>query len=152
MSDNQPIIYLSTADKSCKIKVSSKCASISGYITKSIKSDPPTYNIKVDTDEDTLNLVVKYMLQKKGKSELTVSRHIIRDFSEGCNDEWDVDFISELTNQQLISLVNVADFLDIEHLLHLTAARMASKQAGKSATKIDEFYLGKKIEEIDNID
>eukprot|EP00916_Digyalum_oweni_P025274 GHVL01041651.1.p1 GENE.GHVL01041651.1~~GHVL01041651.1.p1 ORF type:complete len:164 (-),score=29.34 GHVL01041651.1:110-601(-) len=54
-------------------------------------------------------------------------------------DDWDHDFVAELSKQQLLDLILAANFLNIPTLLDLLCAKLADQIRGKSPEEIRTF-------------
>ena len=58
-----------------------------------------------------------------------------KDFKD-CVDQWDYDFINNCDVETILQLMNAANFLQINSLLDLTSAKIASMIKGKNSEEI----------------
>ena len=55
-------------------------------------------------------------------------------------DEWDVNFINSIELDGIFDLINAANYMDINSLLDLACAKIASLMKGKSAQEIRAMF------------
>ena len=66
-------------------------------------------------------------------------------------EEWDYNFINPLSIEETIDLLNGAFFLDIEELVNLTSAKIASEMLTGTVEEVKEKFEWKNISEEDKI-
>ena len=83
-----------------------------------------------DVDSKYLELVIKYLEHYKDFEPKEVPKpfpeRTDEEFMKGIlNDQWTYDFLTNQTIEELINLVNAADYLQIEGLINIIAAKLA---------------------------
>lgn len=62
------------------------------------------------------------------------------DLSQNIPDPWDVQFISELAEEDLIDLISAANYLDMRSLLELCLASVANSFKDKTLDQLKQIY------------
>ena len=83
-----------------------------------------------DVDSKYLELVIKYLEHYKEFEPKEVPKpfpeRTDEEFMKGIlNDQWTYDYLTNQTLEELINLVNAADYLQIEGLINIIAAKLA---------------------------
>ena len=83
-----------------------------------------------DVDSKYLELVIKYLEHYKDFEPKEVPKpfpeRTDEEFMKGIlNDQWTYDYLTNQTIEELINLVNAADYLQIEGLINIIAAKLA---------------------------
>ena len=83
-----------------------------------------------DVNSKYLELVIKYLEHYKDFEPKEVPKpfpeRTDEEFMKGIlNDQWTYDYLTNLTLEELINLVNAADYLQIEGLINIIAAKLA---------------------------
>jgi S-phase kinase-associated protein 1 len=83
-----------------------------------------------DVDSKYLELVIKYLEHYKDFEPKEVPKpfpeRTDEEFMKGIlNDQWTYDYLTNQTLEELINLVNAADYLQIEGLINIIAAKLA---------------------------
>ena len=83
-----------------------------------------------DVNSKYLELVIKYLEHYKDFEPKEVPKpfpeRTDEEFMKGIlNDQWTYDFLTNQTLEELINLVNAADYLQIEGLINIIAAKLA---------------------------
>ena len=83
-----------------------------------------------DVDSKYLELVIKYLEHYKDFEPKEVPKpfpeRTDEEFMKGIlNDQWTYDYLTNHTLEELINLVNAADYLQIEGLINIIAAKLA---------------------------
>ena len=83
-----------------------------------------------DVDSKYLELVIKYLEHYKDFEPKEVPKpfpeRTDEEFMKGIlNDQWTYDYLTNQTLEELINLINAADYLQIEGLINIIAAKLA---------------------------
>ena len=83
-----------------------------------------------DVDSKYLELVIKYLEHYKDFEPKEIPKpfpeRTDEEFMKGIlNDQWTYDYLTNQTLEELINLVNAADYLQIEGLINIIAAKLA---------------------------
>ena len=147
--EEQEEFFLISKDQQ-KIKVSKKQCKFSKFVMTAIsgseekESDIPVPNVT----GDILTLIVKYLTYHAENPSEPVSKEDnlttpLKDkkLSENVKCKWDVEFIEGVAEnqQQLYDLITASNYMDIESLLHLGCAKVASMIKGESLDKIKDI-------------
>jgi S-phase kinase-associated protein 1 len=88
-----------------------------------------------------LRKVLEYCLHYRSSNSKEIKKPLIsRELSENGVEEWDCKFISIEKVDDLIDLIVAANFLDIESLVNLGCAKIATIIKGKSVEEIREVF------------
>ena len=105
-------------------------------------------NIKYPTLKKIKKYLEHYMHNTPKKIEMPLPN---KDFKD-CIDEWDYDFIN-CDTETILELMVAANFLDINSLLDLTSAKIASLIKGKNSEEIRRILnMENDIDECDEIE
>ena len=135
--DNNPeeqlIIIISS--ELIKVPIKLKAAMISNLIRNYIK-DYPNAELYLKNIRHSIIIKIKEYLEHythniPKKIEMPLPN---KDFKD-CIDEWDYDFIN-CDTETILELMVAANFLDINSLLYLTSAKIASLIKGKNSEEI----------------
>ena len=97
----------------------------------------PIPNIRIDI----LKKVLEYCEHYKSSQAKEIPKPLThKDLLEAGVDAWDVDFIDVENMDDLIDLIVASNFLDIEGLLNLGCAKVASLIKGKSVEEIRDLF------------
>lgn len=118
-------------------------ALISNLIQTSLESDPDAEQVPIPgVDGPILTMVVEYMNHHKGKEPELIPKPLrSKIMKEVCKDEWDAIYIDSIGENVgvLYKLVLAANYLDIQGLLHLGAAKVAAIAKGENTDRITEL-------------
>lgn len=136
--DNDTMITLRSNDD--KLFSIEKKNVISGLVKTAMEGDNTAKEIPVNVHSKTLQIIVDYMNKKNGNPKRVISQPLkdnILSNSVSNEDKWEVEFIEKLKpNEELWSIVEMCNYMDIESLLHLSCAKVASLVKGKSDKEI----------------
>lgn len=82
-----------------------------------------------------LNRVVQYLRYHQDNPPREIEKPLKSPNMSEVVEQWDADFV-DLEQEQLFDLIIAANFLDIEPLLDLTCAKVASLMKGKTPEQI----------------
>ena len=135
-----------------KISIKLEAAKISIFICNYLNDYPNEdiylKNIKYPTLKKIKKYLEHYMHNTPKKIEMPLPN---KDFKD-CIDEWDYDFIN-CDTETILELMVAANFLDINSLLDLTSAKIASLIKGKNSEEIRRILnMENYIDECDEIE
>jgi len=136
--DDSGIIKLVSNDGT-NFAVTKTNAFISVVVKTSVESDPSVVDLPVDVKSDVLALIVEYMNHHKGTEPAIVEKPLrSKVMASVVKDVWDAEFINRIgeNRQQLYDLTLAANYLDINVLMHLGCAKVASFIKGQPLEKI----------------
>jgi S-phase kinase-associated protein 1 len=152
MSDSEQVFGLDeeevgglklTSKDGVSFDVERKYAFVSRLLKTSCESDATATEIPVPSVlGDTLALVVEYMNHHKGvPGQLPEKPLKSKNMNEIVTDQWDADFIDRIgvEKKSLYDLILAANYLDIQPLLHLGCAKVASLIKGQPLERIREI-------------
>ena len=93
-----------------------------------------------DIKYDILKKVVDYLTYYKGKTPLHDALPISSGNLNEVIDDWDVKFINSIDLDSVFDLINAANYMDIQPLIDLSCAKIASLMKGKSAQEIRTMF------------
>ena len=129
-----------------KFQTTKQKAYISNLIKTMIEGDPTETELPVPgVDRETLHEIVLYMDHHQGKEPPIVEKPLqSRIMKDVCKDAWDAEFIDRICpNRDLFYKVILgANFMEIQGLLHLGIAKMASLIKGEDMDKITDILDG----------
>ena len=96
-------------------------------------------NIKAKTFEKIIEYLKHYQTEKPKDIPRPLPGS---DISPPVLDQWDYDYISKLSFQECVDLINDAIYLDIRELVNLVSARLASDMINDEVETIKEKLKG----------
>ena len=87
-----------------------------------------------DVDSKNLDLVIKYLEHYKDMEPKEIPKpfpeRTDEEFMKGIlNDQWTYDYLTNQTLEELINLVNAADYLQIDGLINIIVAKLAHEKS-----------------------
>lgn len=123
--------------------VSRKAAQVSKLIMSSLESDADATMVPLPgVDATILTMIVEYMKHHDGADAKMVEKPLrSKVMSEVCEDKWDAKFIDDIgvRRKHLYDLILAANYMDMNILLHLGCAKVASLIKGQPLDKIKEI-------------
>ena len=138
MSENTEITLVSSEDKQFKIaeKAAVRSKLLQGILTDYDKKEVPLKEI----DSETLETIIKYLEHYVNGEPKEIPKPLQhRDLSK-ILDPWDYDFISKISIDNSIKLVNAANYMDIGPLLHLSCCRIASEMVDRPVEEVRKLF------------
>jgi hypothetical protein len=134
--DNDKITLISKDGE--KYTVTRRQARISGLVKETIDGDDKVKEIELSqANKSELKHIVDYMVEHNGTKEPRPERPLKSDkMIEACSMAWDAKFIDliaegkdgkENNKEQLVNLINAANYMHIEPLLQLSCAKLTAK-------------------------
>ena len=135
-------IKLVSKDK-IEFNVDKKNACISHLIKVIFDSDETTTSIPIPgVNSSTLSKIVEYMTHHKGVEPSIIEKPLrSKVMNDVCQDNWDAKFIDSIgeNKQELYDIILAANYMDINSLLHLGCAKVASLIKGQPLDKIKDI-------------
>ena len=110
-------------------EVDEKCLSNSKFFKDLMNDFPdPSQEIEINqVDGKTLEKIIEYLKHYESEKPKDIPKPLPNSDLKPIINDWDYKFISPLSLDECIDLVNGANFLDIGDLVNLAAARLASE-------------------------
>lgn len=145
-SDNKDIlqqsIKLISKDRNT-FELTRHAAYLSKFIKTAVENDSSATELDVAIDSNILHIIVEYLQHHNGVEPNIVEKPLrSKSMIDVCNDRWDADFIDKYGNrdrQLLYDIISGANYLDINSLLHLACAKVASLIKGQPLDKIKDI-------------
>ena len=93
-----------------------------------------------DVKYNILKKVVEYLTYYKDKEPAQIPKPLPSVNLNEFTNEWDVNFINSIELDGVFDLINAANYMDINSLLDLACAKIASLMKGKSAQEIRAMF------------
>jgi len=93
-----------------------------------------------DVKYNILKKVVEYLTYYKDKEPAQIPKPLPSANLNEFTNEWDVNFINSIELDGVFDLINAANYMDINSLLDLACAKIASLMKGKSAQEIRAMF------------
>jgi S-phase kinase-associated protein 1 len=138
-------IELQSQDDGQKFSVEKKNAYISVLIKQSLASDASATAIPLQVKDHILAKIVDYMNHHKGSEPAIIEKPLrSKEMKAVVKDEWDATFIDDIdgngsTRQDLYDIILAANYLNINGLLNLGCAKVASLIKGQPLEQIKEI-------------
>jgi hypothetical protein len=137
MSDH--LILVTSEDH--KVEVDGRIKTMSNLIHSILQDAEPNEEIHLSKlSRENLGHILEYCNQHNYESPPPLPRPLpsvnLRDHVS----EWDASFIEGFSDDALIDLVNVCDYLDIKCILELCLAKIAIKFKGKDVNELRQEY------------
>jgi len=122
-----------TSKNGDKKKLPKKHAMISGLVKTALEQDSDATEVPLPgVTSEILQKVVEYMQHHKGEEPPIIPKPLrSKEMKEVCKDPWDATFIDSVYD-----LILAANYMDINSLLHLGCAKVASLIKGQPLEKI----------------
>ena len=133
------------------IEIKTKAAKRSGLINSFIIDFPEA---EIPLEQISYPILVKikeYLEHYEDKEPNQIAQPLPKKDFKDCVDDWDYNFIN-LDNETIFEIMLAANFMDIQPLLDLTSAKIASEIKGKNEEQIRRLFHMEKDDEDDNIE
>lgn len=147
--DNQETIYYIVSTDNDKFPIKKEEIKLSGLLRTAFEGIDDDNQIPVNVNSNILNFIMIYL---KYHAEFPVPENNIKEmlvsnkFSNEIDCKWDVDFIENIVmvdpnvaKSNLFDLIKIATYMDINTLIYLLAAKVASMLKGESLDKIKKI-------------
>ena len=133
-------IVLTSADNQ-KIELDFKSAERSQLLKDLLVNNKDNKEILLpDIKYNILKKVVEYLTYYKDKEPAQIPKPLPSANLIEFTNEWDVNFINSIELDGIFDLINAANYMDINSLLDLACAKIASLMKGKSAQEIRAMF------------
>jgi S-phase kinase-associated protein 1 len=123
------------------LTMSKKAAELSVLIKNNLIDFSIEQAIPLDeVSEKTLELIIKYLIHYNGVAPSEIEKPLKSNNMKDVVDEFSAGFINELELNDLIDLTVAANFMEIQSLLDLTTAKIASMCKDKSEEEIFKTF------------
>lgn len=140
--DGKVVIVLISKDKK-RFPIEKKNAFISKLVKMTLEQDPESKEVMIPGVESCImEYIVEYMEHHKGTEPPIIPKPLrSKEMKQVCSDPWDATFIDRIgtTNEELYNLILASNYLNIDSLLHLGCAKVASKIKGQPLEKIKQI-------------
>jgi S-phase kinase-associated protein 1 len=93
-----------------------------------------------EIDDKTLQLVIEYLNHYDGQSPQEIEKPLKSAELKEVTDDWSANFIDNLQLETLVDLTVAANFMEIQPLLDLTCAKIASMCKDKTEDEIFKTF------------
>jgi S-phase kinase-associated protein 1 len=133
-------LVLASADNQ-KIQIDFKSAESSHLLRGLLADYEDSKEIPLpDVKYNILKKVVEYLTYYKDKEPAQIPKPLPSANLNEFTNEWDVNFINSIELDGIFDLINAANYMDINSLLDLACAKIASLMKGKSAQEIRAMF------------
>ena len=91
-------------------------------------------------DAKNLEKIIEYLKHHEIEKPKAIPKPLPNNDLKSFVSEWDYNFINTLSIEEAIDLINAANFLDIEDLMSLTAAKMAAYMMTGTTDEVRERF------------
>ena len=135
-----------------RLSLKLEAAKISNFIFNYLNDYPNEDLYLKNLKYPTLKMIKKYLEHYIHKTPKKIEMPLPNKEFKDCIDEWDYDFIN-CDTETILELMVAANFLDINSLLDLTSAKIASLIKGKNPEEIRRILnMENDIDECDEIE
>ena len=92
--------------------------------------------IKVDADSKSLKRIIEYLKHYLNEEPKEIPKPLPNSDLKQVLDEWDYNYISPLSIEETIDLINAANYMGIEGLINLCSSRIASEMTNCSIEEV----------------
>ena len=110
---------------------------------KELINDYPEPDQEIPTnqvDGKNLEKIIEYLKHHEIEKPIAIPKPLPNNDLKSFLSEWDYNFINTLSIEEAIDLINAANFLDIEDLMSLTAAKMAAYMMTGTTDEVRERF------------
>ena len=124
-------------------EVNEKCLHMSKFLKDLIDNEllDPTKEIEVKVDDGkTLSKIIDYLKHYETEKPSDIPKPLPNGDLKHVLSDWDYNFISPLSLEECIDLVNSANTLEISSLIDLASARLASEMMSGTIEEVREKF------------
>ena len=110
-------------------EVEEKCLEISKFF-KDLINDFPDNNQVLEINEvasGSLNKIIEFLKHYETEKPKEIPKPLPNSDLKQVLSKWDYDYISPMSIEEIIELINAANFLDVTDLVYLAASRIGSE-------------------------
>jgi S-phase kinase-associated protein 1 len=93
-----------------------------------------------EIDDKTAAKVVEYLSQLDGVIPIEIEKPLKSAIMKEVTDEWSANFVDSITLEELVDITVAANFMEIQPLLDLTCAKIASLCKDKNEEEIFQTF------------
>ena len=123
-------------------EVNEKILSTSKFFKDLINDYPqPDQEITINqVDGKNIEKIIEYLKHYENEKPKEIPKPLPNNDLKSILNEWDYNFINPLSIEDLIDLINAANFLDIGDLVALTAAKLAAEMLTGTIEEVREKF------------
>ena len=138
MAENVQITLKSKENK--QFKISEKAANRAKVIKDILIDYEKGEDIPLEIDSDTLEIIIKYLEHYANEEPKNIQKPLKTGDLSKVLEPWDFEFISKISLENTIDLVNAANYMDIGSLLQLSCCRIASEMVDKPVDEVQKTF------------
>jgi len=138
MSDTPQITLKSKENK--QFKISEKAANRAKVIKDILIDYEKGAEIPLEIESDTLEVIIKYLEHYANEEPKEIPKPLTSSDISKVLDPWDFEFISKVSLEKVIDLVNGANYMDIPSLLQLSLCRIGSEMLDKPIEEVRKNF------------
>ena len=143
MSEGKVLLIPGGEDSSCKMEVPAKAAMMSELIKSMLQDDDDDNEIPEiplqEVSKEILEKVIEFTVKHMDDPMKEIPKPIPTNDMKELVGEWDANFI-DLEQETLFKVILAANFLDIQPLLDLGIAKVASMIKGKEVDQVKKIF------------
>jgi len=125
-----------------KFELTLRIARMSEFIKIATDGDIDTTEINVDVTGDVLSSIIEYLTYHEVIEPSDIKKPLeTNNLNDVVKDVWDVKWISQFNPKELVYFIKCVNYMDIEPLLELGCAKIASIIKGKSGVAIQQLFF-----------
>ena len=138
MAENVQITLKSKENK--QFKISEKAANRAKVIKDILIDYEKGEDIPLEIDSDTLEIIIKYLEHYSNEEPKNIQKPLKTGDLSKVLEPWDFEFISKISLDKAIDLVNGTNYLDIPSLLQLSLCRIGSEMLDKPIEEVQKKF------------
>ena len=139
MSYNNTIILFSAENE--KFIIDKKAAKRSGLLKNCIEDDENFKELNlIDIDSKFLKIIIEFLEHYKDSEPKLPPKPLKDSNVMQYLDEWSKKFFSKLNLEDIISLINASNYMDIESLIKICCGILASNMVDKPIDEIEKIF------------
>ena len=138
MAENVQITLKSKENK--QFKISEKAANRAKVIKDILIDYEKGEDIPLEIDSDTLEIIIKYLEHYANEEPKNIQKPLKTGDLSKVLEPWDFEFISKISLDKAIDLVNGANYMDIPSLLQLSLCRIGSEMLDKPIEEVQKKF------------
>jgi S-phase kinase-associated protein 1 len=137
IDEAKEIIIITNDDQ--KISINTEIALQSNMLKTAIESDSSMDSINLNNiNSQTMLYIIDYLKYHHNNKAEPIEKPLKKDINEYLC-EWDQNFLNSFNRDQLVDIINAANYLNIPELLDLGCAKIASILKEKSVDEMREY-------------
>jgi S-phase kinase-associated protein 1 len=130
-----------TSKEGVEFSISKKAAELSNLLKSTMQDfDDDTPVNLLEVDEKTTAKIVEYLNKFDGEIPAEIEKPLKSSNMNEVTDEWSANFIDNLVLEDLVDLTVAANYIELQPLLDLACAKIASMCKDKSEEEIFETF------------